>query len=114
MAESESFEDLEISCLDVKKQLDEGRDFKLLDVRTEHERTLATIEGTELVTQEMVEEMLASWPKDTEIVLYCHTGIRSLQATQFFRERGGFPQTRSMAGGIAAWSANVDDSVPQY
>ena len=111
--DQDSFE-LEISCLEVKELLDAGEEFSFLDVRTEFERELACIDETDLVTQELVDEIIAEWPKDRRIVLYCHTGIRSLAAARFLIERGGFSNAKSMAGGISAWSANVDPSIPQY
>ena len=86
---------------------------KLLDVRGEEERSLASIEGVPMIDQKMVREILDTWPKDTPIVFHCHHGIRSLDAATYFLGYG-FTNVRSMAGGIDAWSGEVDSTVPRY
>jgi rhodanese-related sulfurtransferase len=53
------------------------------------------------------------WPKDTLIVVHCHVGEQSLAAASFLIDRG-FTNVRSLAGGIDAWSKQVDPTVPRY
>jgi predicted sulfurtransferase len=53
------------------------------------------------------------WPKQTPMVLYCHTGRRSIDAASFLAGHG-FTNVRSMTGGLEAWSCQVDSSVPRY
>ena len=50
---------------------------------------------------------------DRPIYVLCHSGVRSLHAAQALRELG-YAQAFSIAGGIAAWSQEIDPSVPQY
>jgi len=85
---------------------------RLVDVRAPEEWELARIEGATLNTEELAHEMMR-WPKDTPIVFYCHLGQRSLDAASYFAGHG-FQNVRSMAGGIDAWSLDVDSSVPRY
>jgi rhodanese-related sulfurtransferase len=85
---------------------------RLLDVRTPAEWQLTRIEGATLMT-EAVAEVVMRWPKHTPIVCYCHLGQRSLDAASYFAGHG-FTEVRSMTGGIDAWSAEVDPSVPRY
>ena len=47
------------------------------------------------------------------VVIYCHHGMRSLQATQFLRQRG-MAKVWSLAGGIDAWSREINPGVPRY
>ena len=47
-----------------------------------------------------------------EVVVYCHTGVRSAHATAFLRSHG--LRARNLVGGINAWSLRVDPSVPRY
>lgn len=47
------------------------------------------------------------------MVIYCHHGIRSLHATRWLRQQG-CAQVFSLQGGIARWSADIDESVPTY
>ncbi len=86
---------------------------KLLDVRGEDERQLAKIEGVPMVDMELARKIIAEWPKDAAIVIHCHHGIRSLDAASYFM-REGFSNVKSMAGGIDAWSSDVDSTVPRY
>jgi rhodanese-related sulfurtransferase len=85
---------------------------RFVDVRSDEEREIAAIEGTELLTQELFDELKAA-PKDTMIVFHCHSGVRSLDAAAFFVGHG-FTNVKSMAGGITAWSDQVDPGVPKY
>ena len=47
------------------------------------------------------------------VVCVCHHGMRSAQAVAFL-ERRGFESAWNLAGGIEAWSTQVDPSVPRY
>ncbi len=86
---------------------------RLLDVRGPDERARARIAGALPASQELLQEMLASWSKDTPIVTHCHHGQRSLDAAAYLMGYG-FTNVRSLQGGIEAWSAQVDPSVPRY
>lgn len=96
----------------IKAWMDAGEDMRLLDVRTPQERATASIEGSTLVTNENIDELLAL-PKSTKLVFHCHHGMRSYQAAQHFAQQG-FRNLHNMVGGIDAWSNEVDDSVPRY
>ena len=104
---------IEISCAEVQAMVKEGIDFKFLDVRTEGERAIASIPDTILVTQETVNEIMESWPKDTKIVFHRHHGPRSQQAAEHFAALG-FTDLHNVVGGIDAWSQFVDPAVPRY
>lgn len=91
----------------------------LLDCRTADEHQTARIEAAVLIPmQELpdrVEELAAhlSGDKTLPVIVHCHHGMRSLRVTKWLREQG-FSQAQSMAGGIDAWSEQVDPSVPRY
>jgi monothiol glutaredoxin len=97
---------------DVKRLLDEGAKFVFLDVRTPEERATASIPGTRLLDQSTAAE-IEGLPKDTMLVFHCHHGGRSQSAAEPFRSRG-FTNVHNMAGGIDAWSRDVDQKVPRY
>ena len=105
--------DLEFTVAEVSQQLTSDTPPKLLDIRQPHEYQIVRLEDGQLVTQELVDEILANWEKDTPIVCYCHHGNRSLQATMFFRQQG-FTNVRSMKGGIEQWAQEIDTSLPRY
>ena len=103
---------MEISPQDVQEALSSNT-IRLIDVRGEDEWNMARIEGATLASKTLVDEMIASWDKDTSIVFYCHRGVRSLHAVHFFGQKG-FTNVKSMTGGIEAWSLTIDPNVPRY
>ncbi len=103
---------IEITPREVSELLKQGK-VKLLDVRTPDEYAIAKIEGSLLVDQSLAQDILQTWPKDSAIVTMCHHGIRSLDAAAYLRGHG-FMNTRSMSGGIDAWSFQIDPSISRY
>src|SRR5262245_35318702 len=104
--------DMEIAPREVAELLKQGK-IKLLDVRTPQEYATASIPGSVLVDQSLAQEIMQSWPKETQIVTMCHHGMRSLDAASYLRGHG-FINTRSMTGGIEAWALQVDPNTPRY
>ena len=105
--------DIQIRPEELASALKAGQKLQLLDVRTPEEHKTARIEGARLVPEALAKEILEHWPKDTSIVVHCHVGERSVEAA-FFLIGQGFTNVRSLAGGIDAWSAQVDPAVPRY
>lgn len=86
---------------------------KLLDARTREEHEAVNIPGSILMTQEVVQEAFGTWDKKAPLVLYDHTGSRSLDAVAYFIGHG-FTDAKCLAGGIDAYSQQVDKSLPRY
>jgi rhodanese-related sulfurtransferase len=89
----------------------------LLDVREpwELERAVLQLPGVALchVPMGRLPEALASLDPAQPVVCVCHHGVRSAQVVAFL-ERQGFESVYNLAGGIDAWSTQVDPSVPRY
>jgi rhodanese-related sulfurtransferase len=86
----------------------------LVDVRTDAERAVAAIQPSlHLGLDRFVERAPAEIPKQRDVVVYCHVGARSAQAAIWLKANG-WPRVRSLAGGIDAWSEQVDPEVPRY
>jgi rhodanese-related sulfurtransferase len=92
-----------------------GQDAPLLvDVRTDPERAAAAIQPSLHVgLDRFLERAPAEIPKERDVVVYCHVGARSAQAAVWMKANG-WARVRSLAGGIDAWSAQVDPDVPRY
>ncbi len=101
-----------ISPSDAKQLLEEASS-KMLDVRSPAERELASVDGFQLLDQELVQEMVDKWDRETPLVFMCHFGGRSTQAAEFFCQQG-FQNVKNVAGGIDAWSKQVDNALPRY
>jgi rhodanese-related sulfurtransferase len=105
----------DIDVLSVKKMLEGEERFVLLDVREPDEFTTASIEGTLQIPMRTVPSRLADLEphRGERIVVHCHHGGRSARVAQWLREQG-FEKVQNMAGGIDAWSQQVDPTVPRY
>ena len=105
-------DNFEISPRDVKQLLEGGATFLLVDVRQDWEHQLCRIEGATLVPLHTIESSLPLFEGAREVVVYCHHGVRSLNAVVWLRQQG--IAARSMSGGIARWAEEIDPSVPRY
>jgi sulfur-carrier protein adenylyltransferase/sulfurtransferase len=85
----------------------------LLDVREPGEYEIVHLEGAQLIPQGQLSARAKELPKEQEIVVYCKSGRRSERATQLLLA-SGFPHVRNLRGGIDAWTARVDPSLPRY
>jgi rhodanese-related sulfurtransferase len=47
------------------------------------------------------------------VACICHHGARSAQVVAFLL-RQGYPRVYNLAGGVDAWSTQVDRAVPRY
>jgi rhodanese-related sulfurtransferase len=85
----------------------------LLDVRQPDEHAHVHIAGSRLIPLNEIPARLAELDAQSELVAYCHHGIRSLHAARWLRAHG-FPRAQSLAGGIDAWTDRVDPTLPRY
>jgi monothiol glutaredoxin len=102
----------QLNPAELKKMLDSGTALELFDVRTPEERAIAQIVGARLLDQE-AEAYIEALPKNTLLVFHCHHGGRSQAAADHFRGKG-FTNVHNLAGGIDAWSREIDPEVPRY
>jgi adenylyltransferase/sulfurtransferase len=104
---------LEYTVQEVASLLKSPAPPRLLDVRETAEWDIAHLEGAQLITQALMDEILAAWAREAPIVCYCHHGVRSMSAAVFLRQQG-FVNVRSMRGGIDAWAREVDPHLNRY
>ncbi|WP_101927556.1 MULTISPECIES: Grx4 family monothiol glutaredoxin [Luteimonas] len=102
----------EMSPADADDQLAAGT-LTLVDVRPPDERAIASVARPFEVLDGDGMQRLQALPKDTPLAFLCHTGVRSQQAAEHFRNEG-FTRVFNVTGGIAAWSDSVDGGVPTY
>lgn len=103
----------EISPRELSEKLKAPNPPLLVDVRQPNEFQYCRIEGAMLKPLPQIGQWSAELDPEQEIVLQCHTGVRSAQAVMFLRQRG-FKRVVNLRGGIEAWSLQVDPSVPRY
>ena len=105
----------EITARELARLIENGHTIRLIDVRQPWENDLAKLPNSLLVPLNEIPTRAAEIPLEpaTLIVCYCHHGVRSLSAAAYLR-RLGHVNVRSLAGGIDAWSCEVDPAVPRY
>ncbi len=105
--------ELQIEPRDLAGRLAAGEKVHLLDVRTREEFDAVKLPGAYFFSQEFMQEILGKWPRDHLVVVYDHHGARSMDAAAYFQGHG-FACVKSLRGGIDAWSAEVDSTLPRY
>jgi molybdopterin/thiamine biosynthesis adenylyltransferase/rhodanese-related sulfurtransferase len=102
----------QLSVRELKRRMDADENLFILDVREPFEYQIANI-GGKLIPQGEVPQRLAEIDRDREIVVQCKSGGRSQRIAEFLKQ-SGFPSVVNLAGGILAWSDQIDPSVPKY
>lgn len=104
---------LDVPPQEVKELLTNGGKPVLLDVREQWEYDFNRIEGAIHIPLADLPQRYQELDRDSEIIAYCHMGVRSLKAAKFLKQQG-IEKVRNLAGGIEAWSIQVDSAVPRY
>jgi adenylyltransferase/sulfurtransferase len=104
----------EVTVQEMKRALDNpALGIKVIDVRETDEYEIAHVQGVPLIPLSKLAQRYTELDPETPYYIHCHAGGRSLRAVEFLREKG-FKQLKSVKGGISAWSAEIDPSVPRY
>jgi rhodanese-related sulfurtransferase len=102
-----------ISVVQLEAMLKEGKAPRVVDVREEWEIRLAPFPDATWIPMGQIPSRLTELDKATETVVICHHGIRSWRIAKFL-ESEGFADVINLAGGIDAWSKEIDPSIPLY
>ena len=104
-----------ILASELKAKMDAGEDFLLVDVREPAEYEIVQVPGSVLIPKGEIlnGSALAGLPQDRQIVLYCKSGVRSAEALAELKA-AGLTNSVHVQGGVLAWQAQVDPSLPTY
>ena len=106
----------QISVRELKTRLDKKEinndNFLLLDVREPYEAQIAQI-GGKLIPQNDVPNRLGELNREQEILVHCRSGARSQKIAELLKANG-FQKVSNVAGGILAWSDEIDPTVQKY
>ncbi|HVE62243.1 MAG TPA: adenylyltransferase/sulfurtransferase MoeZ [Mycobacteriales bacterium] len=105
--------DSTITARELKAMQDAGEDILLVDVRETGEYDIVRIPGSVLIPKGDLPSRLATLPTDKPIVLHCKSGARSADALALLKG-AGFASAKHVQGGVLAWVAQVDPSLPTY
>jgi len=103
----------EITPQDLKRRLDASGAPLLLDVRQDWETKLCRLPNAVHIPIEEIESRTEELDPDTEIVVYCHAGVRSAAVADYLRQLG-FKSVRNLAGGLDLWAQTVDPGMRRY
>jgi adenylyltransferase/sulfurtransferase len=103
----------EVTVQELKTMMDGKEDFFLLDVREPVEWEIARLPGATLIPLGELPDRLDELPGDKKLVVHCKSGARSARAVGFLRN-SGYEDAWNVAGGINAWSREIDPEVALY
>jgi adenylyltransferase/sulfurtransferase len=93
--------------------LNSGGAVTVIDVREPYEWNIGRIPTARLMPLGSMPEAADTIDRDSDIVVYCHHGVRSDLAAHDLVD-AGFRHVRNLIGGIDRWSREVDPRVPRY
>jgi adenylyltransferase/sulfurtransferase len=104
----------EVTVHDMRRALeDPASQITVIDVREPDEYRIAHFQGAVLMPLSALPQRFLELDPNRPYYLHCKAGLRSLKALSFLRNKG-FKDLKSVHGGIAAWSEQIDPSVPKY
>ncbi|HEY3287538.1 MAG TPA: molybdopterin-synthase adenylyltransferase MoeB [Gemmatimonadaceae bacterium] len=104
---------IELTPAELKARMSAGWTPWLLDVREPWEYATAQITSATLIPLGDLAHRAHDVPRDTDVVVYCHHGMRSARAVSMLR-LDGWHRVFNLSGGIDRWSVEVDSAVPRY
>jgi adenylyltransferase/sulfurtransferase len=104
---------IDIDAQDLVAAQRAGRPMVLVDCREPWEYEIVHLPGAVLIPLGEILPRAHEVPRTGEVIVYCHHGIRSRRGAALLRH-AGLENARSLAGGIDAWAASVDTSLPRY
>lgn len=102
----------EISVKELKRFMDNGQKFQLIDVREPYEYEIANLGGV-LIPIGNLEERIGEISTSDKVIVHCRSGSRSAKAIEKLN-RFGFQNTYNLKGGILEWSDKIDPEIPKY
>jgi adenylyltransferase/sulfurtransferase len=105
----------QINVRDLAVKLAAREPVYFVDVRQPWEHEIAALPNSVVLPlDELMNRLGELQPADGAlVVVYCHHGIRSLSGAALL-EGAGFKKVVSLAGGIDAWSLEIDPTIPRY
>ena len=102
----------EITPTEFVARRERGESLTLLDVREDWELGVASVPDVVHIPMGEVADRLGELERGREVVVLCRSGRRSLQVANFLQQNGF--QAVNLAGGILAWSRELDATIPSY
>jgi adenylyltransferase/sulfurtransferase len=102
-----------VNVQELKQLIDEKQDFQLIDVREPFENDLCTLNGV-LIPMAEILARLDEINTDKKVIIHCRSGMRSANVISYLEQNHSYSNLFNLTGGILAWSAEIDPSMPSY
>jgi sulfur-carrier protein adenylyltransferase/sulfurtransferase len=102
----------EITPAEFVHRRDGGEPLTLLDVREAWELNVASVPGVLHIPMGEVAERVGEIDRNRDVVVLCRSGRRSLEVAKYLQQNGF--RAVNLAGGILAWSRDLDATIPVY
>ena len=103
----------QVSVQELKKMMDAGEDFQLIDVREPYEYEISNLKG-ELIPLTSILKNIDKISKDKKVIIHCKSGARSATAIALLKDEFPFENLYNLDGGILAFSKEIDASILSY
>ena len=102
-----------ISPKELAELLAKDKSVKLVDVRSREEFEAVNITGSVLLSQAVMQQIMASGSNSEAVVVIDHAGKNGLDAAAYFMGHG-LQNVRCLRGGIDAWAQEVEPTMRRY
>jgi rhodanese-related sulfurtransferase len=103
----------ELTPTEFRRRWAAGDTVVLLDVREPAELAVASVDEAIHVPMREIPQRIDELDRHKPLVVMCHSGARSRRVAEYL-SANGFEQVFNLAGGIDAWSRELDSGVPRY
>lgn len=102
-----------ISPTELAAALQQDKSLRLVDVRSREEFEAVHIEGSQLLSQDTMRQIMGDGTNTRPLVVVDHQGKQGLDAAAYFMGHG-LQNVRCLRGGIDAWAQEVDPNMRRY
>ncbi len=95
----------EIDSVELQNEIASGKSVLLYDIRSEMEVARGVLPSAEHLPMHLIPIKINEFPKDRDIILYCHSGARSYHACRYLMQQG-YDNVVNLRGGILDWARN--------
>ena len=102
-----------ITPKDLAEWLQKDKSIRLVDVRSREEFEAVHVEGSMLLSQDVMRQIMADGSNTRPLIIIDHQGRQALDAAAYFIGHG-LQNVRCLRGGIDAWAQEVDTKMRRY
>ena len=103
----------EITVRELRKLMDNGADYQLIDIREAYEIEICQIGGESIPLHE-IPHCVERLSKTKKVILHCRSGARSSNAIKWLEKNHQLDNLYNLKGGILAWIDEIDPQMTKY